>query len=86
MSLPNSLSCFNSKVVRLKVSRKNAHRDGAGTFQFQSGAVKSNIVNPQPLGNTEFQFQSGAVKRMLAQKLRRMSAEFQFQSGAVKSK
>ena len=58
---------------------------GALTFQFQTGAIKSQphfgVERLSPVG---FQFQTGAIKRCADSAVLRERTLFQFQTGAIK--
>ena len=61
------------------------YQDHTSEFQFQYGAIKTNLINISGRGGGLFQFQYGAIKTVgfgdgtLAQNL------FQFQYGAIKT-
>ena len=59
----DKLKRFNSKLVRLKVSDGALTASGSGSFQFQTGAIKSGCDGDKHTGaGFTFQFQTGAIK------------------------
>ena len=78
------LFSFNSNLVRLRESRAEYNSKMVNSFQFQSGAIKSEPSLLLTSTALLFQFQSGAIKskfKSLGQSLKDL---FQFQSGAIK--
>ena len=77
---------FNSKLVRLKGLARLAPAVLASSFQFQTGAIKSDTRSGlQNASLSKFQFQTGAIKSSRAVTLTPMELwMFQFQTGAIK--
>ena len=79
------LTSFNSKLVRLKGDRPGAiDSPYAQSFQFQTGAIKSQQRFARRAELYLFQFQTGAIKRQEVEGLEPPPAWFQFQTGAIK--
>ena len=71
-------------MVRLKDIDHDSNTMFYVEFQFQSGAVKSELAAAGKSLLALFQFQSGAVKSIFFQLFKTLIQQFQFQSGAVK--
>ena len=76
-------TCFNSKLVRLKVVELPVSPFVAG-FQFQTGSIKRTLDTPQKRSLTEFQFQTGSIKSYTFDIDINVSTAFQFQTGSIK--
>ncbi len=63
-NLVNYDSCFNSKMVRLKVVGKRGKKRYVLMFQFQNGTIKSSNNFFHLFVFELFQFQNGTIKRM----------------------
>ena len=84
-ALSKPLTCFNSKVVRLKGYHQTLLM--FGEIGFNSKVVRLKDVEMKIIKPTvQFQFQSGAVKSVFSASAFAASSLFQFQSGAVKSR
>ncbi len=76
--------CFNSKMVRLKVTSHSDNRTHRGGFQFQNGTIKSLYRDPGNTCFTTFQFQNGTIKSIVKFFLFLIFSRFQFQNGTIK--
>ena len=71
--------------MRLKVADNQTGAWVLDTFQFQTGAIKSQRRRADPRSSPLFQFQTGAIKRRDDQVSdARDKPTFQFQPGAIK--
>ncbi len=57
-------SCFNSKLVRLKVFNLTLYVFDSFLFQFQTGSIKSNDDGEVIDTKLVFQFQTGSIKSL----------------------
>ena len=84
MQFSTSMRCFNSNLVRLRVTIDAAVVVSSTVFQFQSGAIKRSPACKKFFSLDKFQFQSGAIKSFSFLIKRNKTWMFQFQSGAIK--
>ncbi len=77
-------TCFNSKMVRLKVTVLDILSVGDRMFQFQNGSIKSMSKDPAFLFYPKFQFQNGSIKRLGLKSGKKYYFLFQFQNGSIK--
>ena len=77
--------CFNSKMVRLKVSDVRCWISTYIGFQFQNGSIKRKRYDPGTVAPTSFQFQNGSIKSTEVLNIKQTDLLFQFQNGSIKS-
>jgi len=71
--------------VRLKDNDHVRDKSVLCLFQFQFGAIKSEIIVDEDFNIVGFQFQFGAIKSNYYRLLALVLSGFQFQFGAIKS-
>ena len=79
------MQCFNSIVVRLKVSQIQPGYCSIPRFQFHSGSIKSERDEARTDAADMFQFHSGSIKSNEIVPVSCGLCEFQFHSGSIKS-
>ena len=77
---------FNSKMVRLQALNAALQTKILTMFQFQNGAIASEVVFPKVERVSEFQFQNGAIASQHFGREKFKESAFQFQNGAIASR
>ena len=80
----NTLSCFNSKMVRLNYAKEGDKILDTHGFQFQNGTIKFGMQDTFCLFPNQFQFQNGTIKLNIISALLDILVLFQFQNGTIK--
>ena len=80
-----ALRGFNTKKVRLKPRRARRLVFRATPFQYQKGAIKTQVSNIMDTVQYSFQYQKGAIKTSEESAGRQRFGRFQYQKGAIKT-
>ena len=78
-------SCFNSTMVRLKVSSNDSENQAFEMFQFHNGSIKSLRLST-PVDCLAFQFHNGSIKSRKIHDLMIVTHKIGFNSTMVRLK